>query len=232
MNGEKKATGRPRGDRVGVAIASVFVGVSIAWGAIGIGEARADDKPVVRIGSKRFTESNVLGEIGKIVAERAGEARAEHKEGLGGTADREADLVAQGVEKHLPQVREDRAFAPRLERVHVIERLEQRDLQEIVGIRERARVCRKPSARPAAQQRQESRDETFARRAVSFPHTLEQQRGGFERCRRRFVVFGRFAIGQRSSVSRHRKVRRSGRGYRPVARRFKKVMGLGAGALA
>ena len=48
------------------------------------GSAAADEKPVVRIGSKRFTES--LGEIGRIVAEGAGEARAEHKEGLGGTA--------------------------------------------------------------------------------------------------------------------------------------------------
>ncbi len=63
--------------------------IAIGLGAaviVACGSAAADDKPVVRIGSKRFTESLVLGEIGRIVAEGAGEARAEHKEGLGGTA--------------------------------------------------------------------------------------------------------------------------------------------------
>ncbi len=40
----------------------------------------------VRVGSKRFTESYILGEILKQTIGAAGEARAEHKQGLGNTA--------------------------------------------------------------------------------------------------------------------------------------------------
>lgn len=42
-------------------------------------------EPVVRVGSKSFTESYILGEIVADVIERAGEARVERKFGLGGT---------------------------------------------------------------------------------------------------------------------------------------------------
>ena len=45
--------------------------------------ARAE--PVLHVGSKRFTESYVLAEIVRKVAEDAGEARAEHHQGLGNT---------------------------------------------------------------------------------------------------------------------------------------------------
>ena len=42
-------------------------------------------EPVVRVGSKAFTESFILGEIVADVIERAGEARVERKFGLGDT---------------------------------------------------------------------------------------------------------------------------------------------------
>ncbi len=49
--------------------------------------ARADDTPPrLRIGSKRFTESLILGEIAAAVARAAGDAEVSHQEGLGGTA--------------------------------------------------------------------------------------------------------------------------------------------------
>ncbi|HSD99104.1 MAG TPA: glycine betaine ABC transporter substrate-binding protein [Burkholderiales bacterium] len=43
-------------------------------------------QPVVNIGSKRFTESYILGEIMARTVEAAGEARAQHHQGLGNTA--------------------------------------------------------------------------------------------------------------------------------------------------
>ena len=46
----------------------------------------ADAEGVLNVGSKRFTESYILGEIIKQTAERAGEASAVHKQGLGNTA--------------------------------------------------------------------------------------------------------------------------------------------------
>ena len=50
-------------------------------------QARADDtRPALRIGSKRFTESLILGEIAAAVARAAGDAAVTHQEGLGGTA--------------------------------------------------------------------------------------------------------------------------------------------------
>jgi len=50
-------------------------------------QARADEaRPPLRIGSKRFTESLILGEIAVAVARAAGDAEVTHQEGLGGTA--------------------------------------------------------------------------------------------------------------------------------------------------
>ncbi|HVY45188.1 MAG TPA: glycine betaine ABC transporter substrate-binding protein, partial [Minicystis sp.] len=40
----------------------------------------------VAVGSKRFTESYILGEIVAELARRGGDARVEHEQGLGGTA--------------------------------------------------------------------------------------------------------------------------------------------------
>jgi osmoprotectant transport system permease protein len=42
--------------------------------------------PTLNVGSKRFTESYILGEILKQTAERAGETPATHSQGLGNTA--------------------------------------------------------------------------------------------------------------------------------------------------
>lgn len=65
------------------AAAGFFVGSALL---LGVSAAAAGDRPAFTIGSKRFTESLVLGEIGKAIAGRAGEAEVKHKEGLGGTA--------------------------------------------------------------------------------------------------------------------------------------------------
>jgi osmoprotectant transport system permease protein len=42
--------------------------------------------PSLNVGSKRFTESYILGEILKQTAQSAGEASATHSQGLGNTA--------------------------------------------------------------------------------------------------------------------------------------------------
>jgi osmoprotectant transport system permease protein len=47
--------------------------------------ACSETRPTVRVGSKTFTESYILGEIVADVIERAGEARVERRLGLGGT---------------------------------------------------------------------------------------------------------------------------------------------------
>jgi osmoprotectant transport system permease protein len=48
--------------------------------------ANADSDPMLRVGSKRFTESYILGEIIKQTAEGAGATPAIHRQGLGNTA--------------------------------------------------------------------------------------------------------------------------------------------------
>jgi len=48
--------------------------------------ARAVEAAPLLVGSKRFTESYVLGEIVRQVAQAAGETTAEHRQGLGNTA--------------------------------------------------------------------------------------------------------------------------------------------------
>jgi osmoprotectant transport system permease protein len=50
------------------------------------GARAAEARPPLRIGSKRFTESLILGEIAAAVARAAGDAEVTHQEGLGGTA--------------------------------------------------------------------------------------------------------------------------------------------------
>ena len=48
--------------------------------------ALSSAQPVIHVGSKRFTESYILAEIVAQTAEMAGEARAQHHQGLGNTA--------------------------------------------------------------------------------------------------------------------------------------------------
>ncbi|HVS56441.1 MAG TPA: glycine betaine ABC transporter substrate-binding protein, partial [Casimicrobiaceae bacterium] len=53
--------------------------------ACGVG-ATATATPTLNVGSKRFTESYILGEIIKQSAQGAGEAAVTHSQGLGNTA--------------------------------------------------------------------------------------------------------------------------------------------------
>jgi osmoprotectant transport system permease protein len=46
----------------------------------------AQEKPALKVGSKRFTESYILAEIAAALAREAGEAEVSHQQGLGGTA--------------------------------------------------------------------------------------------------------------------------------------------------
>jgi osmoprotectant transport system permease protein len=75
--------------RLAVLAALVALAAMLA-GLARVGSARADerprDRPGLRIGSKRFTESYILADIAVSVALAAGEADVSHEEGLGGTA--------------------------------------------------------------------------------------------------------------------------------------------------
>ncbi len=58
----------------------VFLGLLVLpWSGWGV------SKPIVRVGSKSFTESYILGELIAHIIEQTGEARVERKLGLGGT---------------------------------------------------------------------------------------------------------------------------------------------------
>ncbi|MGD0677532.1 MAG: glycine betaine ABC transporter substrate-binding protein [Polyangiaceae bacterium] len=63
-----------------VVLTAVSVGVLVG------SATAAAERPVLRIGSKRFTESYILAEAAAGMAERAGDARVLHEQGLGGTA--------------------------------------------------------------------------------------------------------------------------------------------------
>jgi osmoprotectant transport system permease protein len=56
-----------------------------ALALLSIALAGAEERPVVRVGSKSFTESYLLGEIAARVLERVGEVRVDRRLGLGGT---------------------------------------------------------------------------------------------------------------------------------------------------
>jgi len=67
--------------------------------ALGLAAAApAADLPVVRVGSKSFTESYILGELVAQVIEQAGEARVERKFGLGGTGIVHAALASGDID--------------------------------------------------------------------------------------------------------------------------------------
>jgi osmoprotectant transport system substrate-binding protein/osmoprotectant transport system permease protein len=63
-------------------VAALTVALPAAFGACDAG----DERPQLRIGSKRFTESYILAEIAAGAARAAGDARVSHKQGIGGTA--------------------------------------------------------------------------------------------------------------------------------------------------
>ncbi len=64
---------------------SLLLLVAVVLGAHGR-SARADDRPRLRIGSKRFTESYILAEVAAQTARATGDVVVSHEEGLGGTA--------------------------------------------------------------------------------------------------------------------------------------------------
>lgn len=59
------------------------------------------ERPVLVIGSKRFTESYILGEILRRTAEAAGEARVRHEQGLGNTGIVQAALVSGSIDVYV-----------------------------------------------------------------------------------------------------------------------------------
>ncbi len=58
-------------------------------------------RPVLVIGSKRFTESYILGEILRRTAEAAGEAQVRHEQGLGNTGIVQAALVSGSIDAYV-----------------------------------------------------------------------------------------------------------------------------------
>jgi osmoprotectant transport system permease protein len=61
----------------------------------------APARPVLVIGSKRFTESYILGEILRRTAEAAGEAQVRHEQGLGNTGIVQAALVSGSIDVYV-----------------------------------------------------------------------------------------------------------------------------------
>jgi osmoprotectant transport system permease protein len=61
------------------------IGYALAAGAV-LGFGAAATEPTLNVGSKRFTESYILGEILAQTAQSAGEASVVHRQGLGNTA--------------------------------------------------------------------------------------------------------------------------------------------------
>lgn len=61
--------------------------VCVAWAlaALATQGARADDRALVRVGAKNFTEQQILGELAAQLLERTGAFRVERRFGLGGT---------------------------------------------------------------------------------------------------------------------------------------------------
>ena len=55
-------------------------------------------RPVLTIGSKRFTESYILGEILRQTAEAVGEAEVRHEQGLGNTGIVQAALASGSID--------------------------------------------------------------------------------------------------------------------------------------
>jgi osmoprotectant transport system permease protein len=64
-------------------------------------QARPQPRPVLVIGSKRFTESYILGEILRRTAEAAGEAEVRHEQGLGNTGIVQAALVSGSIDLYV-----------------------------------------------------------------------------------------------------------------------------------
>jgi osmoprotectant transport system permease protein len=89
-----------------IALALLALSLSPAAPAAATGEATvivdqagaAARRPVLTIGSKRFTESYILGEILRQTAEAAGEAEVRHEQGLGNTGIVQAALMSGSID--------------------------------------------------------------------------------------------------------------------------------------
>ena len=66
-------------------------------------------RPVLTIGSKRFTESYILGEILRQTAEAAGEAEVRHEQGLGNTGIVQAALASGSIDLYVEYTARSRA---------------------------------------------------------------------------------------------------------------------------
>ena len=64
----------------------ILLALVIGLPAFGVAASAAAAEATLNIGSKRFTESYILGEVLRQTAQAAGEARAAHQQGLGNTA--------------------------------------------------------------------------------------------------------------------------------------------------
>src|SRR5207245_1097996 len=79
-----RASSLSRPGRIAAALCRGLLTVSVAVMTI-VAAMPAVAKPTLTVGSKRFTESYVLGDIIKQLAGRVGEAHAVHRAGLGNT---------------------------------------------------------------------------------------------------------------------------------------------------
>jgi osmoprotectant transport system permease protein len=82
-----------------VAAPTAVPAAEVAAAAAATGPAPA--RPVLVIGSKRFTESYILGEILRRTAEAAGEAQVRHEQGLGNTGIVQAALVSGSIDVYV-----------------------------------------------------------------------------------------------------------------------------------
>ena len=92
-----------------IVLALLALSLSPAAPAAATGEATvivdqagaAARRPVLTIGSKRFTESYILGEILRQTAEAAGEAEVRHEQGLGNTGIVQAALASGSIDLYV-----------------------------------------------------------------------------------------------------------------------------------
>ncbi|MFN9154929.1 MAG: glycine betaine ABC transporter substrate-binding protein, partial [bacterium] len=83
-----------------LASAAAQAGTARAPGSTGAGPDRPAAGTLV-VGSKRFTESYILGEILRRTAESAGEARVRHEQGLGNTGIVQSALASGAIDLYV-----------------------------------------------------------------------------------------------------------------------------------
>src|SRR5437762_760893 len=86
------------------------------------------------------------------------------------TTSESSRFVANAIEHRLTQIRLERAFVTGIELIQPAERIDDRVLNEILGIERAPRGRRQSSASPAAQRRQAAREQAVERAAVPLPY--------------------------------------------------------------